>query len=147
VSYACLRQVVANEAAVNAGHPEGVHQMRVGLRRLRTALSFFSELTDNDPHVDRVKNDLKWITDELGPGRELDVYLSKSVAPLAKQPSPGIRSLARVTERRRKAAFARARDAVHSDRYRKTILDVAAWLNIGAWATKGGKIGPALREQ
>ena len=147
VSYACLRQVVANEAAVNARHPEGVHQMRVGLRRLRAALAFFSDLTDKDSHVERVKNDLKWITDELGPGRELDVYLSKSVAPLMKQPSPGVRSLARVTERRRKAAFARARDAVRSDRYRASILDVAAWLNAGAWVTTGGKIAPALRER
>ena len=147
VSFACLRQVVANEAAVNAGHPEGVHQMRVGLRRLRAALAFFSDLTEEDSHIKRVKNDLKWITDELGPGRELDVYLSKSVAPLAKQPSPGVRSLARVTERRRKAAFARARDAVRSDRYRTIILDVAAWLNTGPWVTKRGKIAPALRER
>lgn len=146
VGYACLRQVVANEAAVSTGHPEGVHQMRVGLRRLRTALSFFSDLTDKDPHVERVKINLKWITGELGPARELDVFLRKGVAPLAKQSSPGIRSLTRVAERHRQTAFAQARNAVRSDRYRTTILDVAAWLNTGAWVTERGKIVSALRE-
>src|SRR5262249_30391798 len=47
----------------------------------------------------------------------------------------------------RKIAFARARDAICSDRYRATILDIAAWLNSGAWVTKGGTIVPALRER
>jgi CHAD domain-containing protein len=41
VSNSCLRQVVANEKSVGAGQPEGVHQMRIGLRRLRAAIAFF----------------------------------------------------------------------------------------------------------
>ena len=48
VSNSCLRQVVANEKSVGAGQPEGVHQMRIGLRRLRAAIAFFSKLTQGD---------------------------------------------------------------------------------------------------
>src|SRR5262249_59061678 len=44
IGLACLEQVINNEAALIKGDPEGVHQMRVGLRRLRAAMSLFSAL-------------------------------------------------------------------------------------------------------
>jgi CHAD domain-containing protein len=41
----CFDQWLANQAAALDGRdPEGVHQMRVGLRRLRSALSIFKKL-------------------------------------------------------------------------------------------------------
>ncbi len=43
IGLACLRQIAGNEGAVRKGDPEGVHQMRVGLRRMRAALSLFKE--------------------------------------------------------------------------------------------------------
>jgi inorganic triphosphatase YgiF len=48
---ACLEQVLPNASAVAAGgfEPEHVHQLRVGLRRLRTALRVFGDAT---PAVD-----------------------------------------------------------------------------------------------
>jgi triphosphatase len=39
-----LRHIAANEAAVRRSDSEGVHRMRVGLRRLRAAISLFSKL-------------------------------------------------------------------------------------------------------
>ena len=42
ISGACLRQIIENELAVIKGDSEGAHQMRVGLRRLRVAMSLFS---------------------------------------------------------------------------------------------------------
>jgi CHAD domain-containing protein len=39
-----LSGALANERAVRHGDPEGVHQMRVGLRRLRAAMSIFKEM-------------------------------------------------------------------------------------------------------
>ena len=41
IGRACLKQVVGNEPALIKGDLEGVHQMRVGLRRLRAAMSLF----------------------------------------------------------------------------------------------------------
>ena len=90
---------------MDAECPEGVHQMGVGLRRLRTALAIFSDLTEADPHIKSVKNNLKWITSELGPARDFDVYLRKTVTPLDKRKHPplGANTLNRVTERQRMA--------------------------------------------
>jgi triphosphatase len=42
IAFSCLRQVAANQPAIEAGDLEGVHQMRIGLRRLRTALAILS---------------------------------------------------------------------------------------------------------
>src|SRR5205823_10202620 len=44
IGRACLKQVLRNKAALIKGDPEGIHQMRVGLRRLRTAMSLFADL-------------------------------------------------------------------------------------------------------
>jgi inorganic triphosphatase YgiF len=49
IGLACLEQVINNEAALIKGDPEGVHQMRVGLRRLRAAMSLFSALLQDPP--------------------------------------------------------------------------------------------------
>jgi triphosphatase len=48
IGLACLKQVIDNEPAVIKGDPEGVHQMRVGLRRLRASVSLFSVIVP--PH-------------------------------------------------------------------------------------------------
>jgi CHAD domain-containing protein len=52
--------------------------MRVGLRRLRAALSFFKELVQGGD-TKSVKAELKWLTDQLGPARELDVLIEERV--------------------------------------------------------------------
>jgi inorganic triphosphatase YgiF len=49
-----LRHVVANAAAVQTADPEGVHQMRVGLRRLRTLIWLFKELLGAE-QTERIK--------------------------------------------------------------------------------------------
>lgn len=48
-----LRQIAANRNAVERLDPEGVHQMRVGLRRLRAAMSLFSKLF-GDEQIERI---------------------------------------------------------------------------------------------
>src|SRR3954468_20184689 len=44
IAVSCLRQIALNRAGVREGSSEAVHQMRVGLRRLRPALSIFQKL-------------------------------------------------------------------------------------------------------
>ncbi len=43
IALSCLDHAAANSRAVREGETEGVHQMRVGLRRLRAAISVFKE--------------------------------------------------------------------------------------------------------
>lgn len=108
IAGACLHQLVANQPVMLDGDPESLHQMRVALRRSRAALSLFSAVL-TDAQTDALKAELKWIMGELGPARELEVFLKRVVKPVADRKGPGIAVLARELGRRREDAFSRAR--------------------------------------
>jgi hypothetical protein len=77
VAGSVLRQIISNQPAVQAGNPDGVHQMRIGLRRMRAAISIFTELLQ-DAETDRLKRELRWLTGRLGPARDLHLLAGKS---------------------------------------------------------------------
>jgi len=134
IGLACLKQVLDNEPALLARDPEGVHQMRVGLRRLRAAMSLFADILQ-DPQTAALKQELKWLTSELGPARELEVLVTRVVAPVKRRHSrlQGISSLSRDLTQQRASALARAQDAVQSERFRALTLEIARWLEAGQW--------------
>ena len=136
VAFACLKQVINNEPALIRGDPEGVHQMRVGLRRLRAAMSLFAALL-RDPQTAAIKSELQWLGGELGPARELEVLVNRVVAPMKRQRRRwrGMPSLSHEFAERRDAALSRAQAAVQSARFRVLTLDVAAWLEAGLWTS------------
>ena len=134
IGRSCLQQVVGNEAALLRGDGEGVHQMRVGIRRLRAAISLFAALLC-DPETDKIRDELKWLTGELGPAREFEVLINRVVKPVrgSKSKWDGMPSLSQKFAERRAAALAQAREAVTSERFRMLALDIAAWLEVGPW--------------
>lgn len=133
IAFSCLQHLSANRAAVIAGEPEGVHQMRVGLRRLRTALSLFQELIAGRD-LAGIKKDLKWLGGELGPARDYDVFLRKSVVPMKEEGVPQAAALESDLAARRKRDFERARRMAQGARYRAILLKTALWLTGGHWA-------------
>jgi triphosphatase len=88
IALACLKQIIDNETALIRGDPDGVHQMRVGLRRLRAAMSLFKALL-HDQQTAAIKAELKWLAGELGQARELDVLVQRVVAPMKKRARRG----------------------------------------------------------
>jgi inorganic triphosphatase YgiF len=135
IGLACLKQMVANEHPLLAGDPEGVHQMRVGLRRLRAAISLFADIL-KDPQTAAIKEELKWLTGELGPARELEVLVRQVLAPVRRRHArlEGISSLSRDLTQQQSVALARAQDAIRSLRFRVLTLEIAAWLELGQWS-------------
>ena len=130
-----LRHIAGNETAVRRSDSEGVHQMRVGLRRLRAAISLFAKLLGDD-ETERVKSELKWLTGELAPARDLDVYIRNEIEPLRRDAPTrrGMKELTGALTLRRAAAFGKAKAAVESPRYRSLLLDTLQWLESGDWA-------------
>jgi CHAD domain-containing protein len=146
IALGCLRQIVANEPAMCAGQTDSLHQMRIGLRRLRAALAIFADVV-GDGDVAKIKAELKWITRELGPARDLDVFAADVLAPL-RDSHPEDEEIAlthRDFEERRAAAYARAASSVRSDRFRHALLDLAEWVETGPWAVDDDKDRKALR--
>jgi triphosphatase len=139
-----LHHIAANEPAVLAGLPDGVHQMRVGVRRLRAAIWVFSDLL-RSKQTESIKQDLKWLAGKLGPVRDLDVFLATRVKKLeaADPPIAGLGDLVSELEYRRAVAAEAAKVAIASARYRLLILNTLEWIEDGAWL----KLRPALRNQ
>lgn len=130
----CIRQVIVNKPALLGGNPEGVHQMRIGLRRLRAAISLFADTLD-EAETSAIKSELKWLTAELSPAREFEVLLTRVVEPVRHDHARlmGMRRLSRDLTEQRKSSEERARNAVQSERFRHLLLALAAWLEIGGW--------------
>ena len=134
ISVSCLRQILGNEAAVIKRDPDGVHQMRVGLRRLRSAMSLFGELL-TDAESKAIKGELKWASGQLTPARELDVLHERVLDPTKRRRRhlDGFPSLSQELVEKRAAALTHARDMIESERFRAIGLNVLAWLEVGQW--------------
>jgi triphosphatase len=148
IARTCLHQLVANRPLMLNGDPEGLHQMRVALRRLRAAISLFSDMLP-DQQTNALKAEFKWITGELGPARELEVFLKRVVKPVAdrKPHGTGLTVLSRELGQRREDAFARAHAAVECRRFRDLVLDTAAWIEAGDWTRDPDEAVCMLRER
>ena len=129
-----LRHIAANEPAVRASDPEGVHQMRVGVRRLRAVIAVFSELLECR-QTEQIKRDLKWLAGKLGPVRDLDVFLKGTIDSFggADPAMPGLSELRSEAVYRRDIAADAAKDAIESARYRLLVLAVLEWIEDGKW--------------
>lgn len=129
IARSTIRHFSGNADAVRNHDAEGVHQMRVGLRRLRAVISLFSRILVS-ARAESVKRELKWLTRELAPARELDVFLKETIRPAAANSAPrrGIRAIEEEFVARRAQALERARTAVSGKRFRMLLLDVTEWV-------------------
>jgi triphosphatase len=77
----CLVHISSNAAGVlTGGDIECIHQMRVGLRRLRSALKIFDPLK---PCPARMQAELAWLTAKLGEARDWDVLETSTIPSLS----------------------------------------------------------------
>jgi inorganic triphosphatase YgiF len=133
----CLEQMQANEQGVLAGEAESLHQMRVGLRRLRAAMAMVRGLVQLP---EPLAADVEWLAGELGDARNWDVFI-ESLLPGLPLPEEHKPAMARVEVAARAEAerhHARVRGAVGSPRYTGLMLGLGAWIAGQGWK-QGGK--------
>ena len=131
---ACLRHAEANRPAVLVGQMEGVHQMRVAFRRLRSGLKTFRPLIPREASAALVEN-IRWLNGFLGPARDWDVFLEEGMAPiLAHFPRKRGLTLFRTrAESIRQTHQNTLREALADPRYRQLTQGFAEWLNHRVW--------------
>jgi CHAD domain-containing protein len=71
---------------VRTGQPDGVHQVRVACRRLRSTLAAFRPVLDR-AHTDRLREELAEVGTALSPTRDAEVALAHLRALVAEQPA------------------------------------------------------------
>lgn len=125
-----LSHLQANEEGLFAtSDPEFVHQLRVGLRRLRAAIRIFRGVID-PARAARWNEGLSAVGRALGAARDWDVFATETLPPMAA--AFGDRALARSLAGRVQARRRRAREAARATLaaadYARLVLDIARWL-------------------
>ena len=131
----CLNHLQGNhDMVLNGGDIEGVHQMRVALRRLRSAFSIFtakpSVETTREESTHSLVDDIRWISSILGKARDLDVFIEETLPPITTQLNfaeglVAFRNIA-ITEQRK--AYIEVRQALNARRYQQFLIRISAWL-------------------
>jgi triphosphatase len=135
VALKALAQIAANAASLRGEPgPETVHQLRVGARRLRSALTTFKPAVA-DEDLEAVKADLKWLSHACDRARNLDVFADETLAPaeVGAEPPRGVKALRKAIDAERRRAWSQAGETASSERFRALMIDVTAWVETGAY--------------
>ena len=127
----CLEQVSGNQEGVAAGADvESLHQMRVGLRRLRSALGMFKSLL---ALPDGLKHELDWLGGALGEARDWDVLAGQTLAGLDGDAAADAAALVQAAQEQARRKHAQAAQAVDATRYTAWMLGLQRWLQARGW--------------
>jgi triphosphatase len=132
---ACVQHWCANEAAaMDGGDPEGVHQMRVGLRRLRSAFAVFGKLIEPAERA-WLTTGAKTIVGATGPARDWDVFATEMLPPVlgARPDDPHLVALRGAAEAARARSHPLVRAMVQSPDYTRYLLRARRWIEAGGW--------------
>lgn len=130
-----LANVLDNEAATRLGaDPEGVHQMRVSLRRMRSALSVFRYMID-PKRCQWLKDELKWLASSLGPARDWDVFGMDILDPVDGfgVDADAINELRGAVKEQQHAAYDIVREVLASPRYFRFLIGLSHFIAIEGW--------------
>jgi triphosphatase len=139
IASSCLAHWQANlPAALTQKDAEGTHQIRVALRRFRSALSAFKKYI---PEAQRIwlNAEAKWLLSQLGPARDLDVFIQELSKPLAEKVSDNA-ALAQLMRSARSAqgkAHTAAARALKGTRTARFTARLEAWLVGHGWRAVG----------
>ncbi len=143
----CLAQIAANLlGAVDSDDPEYAHQLRVGVRRLRSAIKLFEPLLP-DGFASTWQPQLRTLAALAGEAREWDVLLSEILAPVVRLAPdyPGLDELLAAAQVRRDAARETMRSGVR--RPACAALVISLMREIHLLATSPGQTGPLAEPQ
>ena len=130
----CLKHLRMNEPLLIAQQDvEALHQLRVAVRRLRSALWLFRPAV-RDGQYGEFDHELRRFTRELGAARNIDVIL------LSLPPDDPARG---ALEDDRRRLYAKIIGKLESRAFRLFVFDLFAWAHIGTWRN-GKKAGAAL---
>jgi triphosphatase len=140
----CLEHIQANQDGVAAGQDaESVHQMRVGLRRWKSAARLFRAVLQVP---DELQQELDWLTKQLGAARDWDVLADSTLPAIAREvPESGqVAELQRAAAHIALAKHQAAAAAVNSPRYTRLMLSLARWIQSLGWRERSSQAVQAL---
>lgn len=109
--------------------PEGVHQMRVCLRRMRSALAVFRPVIPRKITRSFFR-EMRWAAKTLDRARDLDVYIADNLSSKGKKRSGKMRKLAM---KHRERAYNQLADFIQGGHYRRICDELRHWIETQGW--------------
>lgn len=126
ICHTCLRHYRLNETPfLEVPQAETLHQCRVALRRLRSALDLFGPVLD-DPESKALDARLGLAARMFADGRTIDVLIEQTRNP----------DLLTTLKAHRKTLYDALIADLHAPTVPKLLLDVAAWTSTGTWLSR-----------
>src|SRR3954468_1361967 len=121
-------------AAEDGRNPEGVHQLRVSLRRLRSALGLMRSVGALS-NLDALRSEARWLAQDLSAARDWDVFRLDTLPTIATAcPSvAGFDALGRAAAGRQSDAYRKAHDALEDRRCAVFLLGLGSWIETRGW--------------
>ncbi|MBD8892152.1 CYTH and CHAD domain-containing protein [Roseibium litorale] len=143
VVWSCFEQIAQNRLVIlTSEDPEGPHQFRIGLRRLRSAFRLFSKALQPDcwRALDAAARDLAVAA---GTVRDLDVLAEEIVGPLEVDAPEGLSasSLLSHLSTLRKGARQELEQALRAESVNTFLFDLAIFAQGNAWLPDPAKAG------
>ena len=126
---AALEHLFVNHAPTLAGQPEGVHQTRVALRRIRAALRAFKGVLPWDERM-AFNGELRRTLQQLGAARDWHVFLPETWPLLSKAAldDVNVKPLQRIARNQRLSSTREAIAVLTSRRYMRMLVQFERWL-------------------
>jgi inorganic triphosphatase YgiF len=120
--------------AEDGRNPEGVHQLRVSLRRLRSALDMMQSVGSLS-NLEALRSEVKWLAQNLSGARDWDVFQHQTLPVIAKAcPSVGgFDVLDQVVSRRQSDAYRTAHQALADRRCANFVIGLGGWIEARGW--------------
>ncbi|MEH6436177.1 CYTH and CHAD domain-containing protein [Massilia sp. DD77] len=138
IGLSCLRQVEANLPGVLRKDVESLHQMRVGLRRLRALLDMFAHLAA--PPAEMLDS-LDWLSGELGAARDWDVLAGSTLDHAADgtgcADGADLAALRSAAQDKANGAHKQLLHTLHAPRTTLLMLQLGGWLRGRQWREGG----------
>lgn len=135
IAWCCIAHLQDNQCRLaQAYDPEFIHQMRVAIRRLRSAFRLFSAAA---PGIrdEALIAELRWLVGELGPARDWDVFLDELLQQVMHElpENAALDALKARAERLCQKARQRACAAAASQRFQKMLLRLGLFIWDAPW--------------
>ena len=131
----CLQHLLQSLPAAGDGrNPEGVHQLRVALRRLRAALDLM-RMVPSPGKLETLRSDARWLAHSVSAARGWDIFQTET-RPAVAQACPAIKGfdgLAETAEKHRSAAYGHVRLALADRRCASFVLGLGGWIETRGW--------------
>lgn len=127
IAQACLTQILTNtNYAYQSNDPEGIHQLRVGIRHMRLAFSLFRNAMAKTGRFP-IADELRALQRKLGATREWDVLVEETFSRMPKKLRSSAGNLVKMAEMKRAKGHRSVHATLRDPRCTNLLLRLAFW--------------------